>query len=161
MTGVYGTGKTTAIEEMAEILEAAGAPYAAIDLDWLAWANVEDGHGEAGERILLRNLAAVVATYREAGITRYLLAGAADTAADLDRLRDALDMPMSVVRLTAPIEVIERRLAAHPASGRAGDLEQARSDLDAGTGEALGDIVIDSDRPVREVAEMILAWLGW
>jgi adenylylsulfate kinase-like enzyme len=37
LTGVYGSGKSTVVEEMASLLEERGAPYAALDLDWLAW----------------------------------------------------------------------------------------------------------------------------
>jgi len=37
VTGVFGSGKTSVVEEMAEILEEHHVPYAAIDLDWLMW----------------------------------------------------------------------------------------------------------------------------
>jgi putative protein kinase ArgK-like GTPase of G3E family len=47
VTGVYGAGKTTLVEEMAHRLEVSGAPYAAIDLDWLSWFYT---HDEATER---------------------------------------------------------------------------------------------------------------
>ncbi len=76
-------------------------------------------------------------------------------------MRTALDMPMRVVRLTAPVEVIERRLGAHSTSGRHDDLEQARRDVESGAGADLGDLVVDGDRPIREVADEILGWLGW
>jgi hypothetical protein len=161
ITGLYGTGKTTLVEEMASILEDADVPYAAIDLDWLAWANVEDGHGPAGHRLMVANLAAVVGNQRAAGMTRFLLAGKLDSASDIEDIRMALDMPMRVVRLVASLEVIERRLAGHSTSGRHDDLEQARRGLASGIGAGLGDLVVDSDRPIRAVADEILGWLGW
>ena len=37
-TGVYGTGKTSVCEQLAELLQSAGVAYGAIDLDWLGWA---------------------------------------------------------------------------------------------------------------------------
>jgi adenylate kinase len=40
VTGVYGTGKTSVCEELAELLESAGAAYGAIDLDWLTWFGI-------------------------------------------------------------------------------------------------------------------------
>jgi hypothetical protein len=160
ITGVYGTGKTSAVEEMAAILEEADVPYAAIDLDWLAWANVDD-HGPASHRLMIANLAAVAGNQRAAGMTRFLLAGSFADPSQVDDLRAALDMPMRVVRLTAPVDVIERRLGVHSTSGRHDDLEQARRDLVSGTSEQLGDVVVDSDRPIREVADEILGWLGW
>lgn len=161
VTGVYGTGKTTAIEEMAAILEDAGVPFAAIDLDWLAWANVGEDHGEAGHRLMLANLAAVTANQRAAGVTHFLLAGSFEGSARLEDVGVALGAPVRVVRLIAPIEEIARRLEAHPTGARRNDLERARRDLASGVGADVGDLVVASDRPVREIADEILGWLGW
>jgi hypothetical protein len=160
VTGVYGSGKTTAIEEMAAILEDGGVPFAAIDLDWLAWANVDD-HGPASDRLLLANARAVVANDRAAGMTRFLFAGAFESPEEVADLAAAVGMPVRVVRLSAPEEVIADRLGTSPTAGRSEDLERARRDLAERRGEALGDLVVSSDRPVREVAEEILGWLGW
>ncbi len=33
ITGVYGSGKTSVVEEIADVLERRGVPYAALDLD--------------------------------------------------------------------------------------------------------------------------------
>ena len=132
VTGVYGTGKTAVVEEMAAILERADAPFAAIDLDWLAWANLDD-HGPESDRVLLANLTAVVATYREAGMSRFVLAGSVEGPMEAHRLARAIGMPMSVVRLTL--------------------VRDAGSDL--------GDLVVTSDRPIGQVADEILAWLSW
>ena len=160
VTGAYGTGKTTAVEEMAGLLETADVPYAAFDLDWLAWANVDD-HGPVSHRLMLANVRDVVRNAREAGMTRYLFAGAIDDPTRIADLNEAADMSIRVVRLTAPIEVIARRLAASPTAGRQEDLEIARAALVAGTDAGIGDLVVDADRPVREIATEILAWLGW
>ncbi len=67
ITGVYGSGKTTVVEDLATLLEEAGIAYAAIDLDWLSWydAGVD---GDDGWDMLLANLAAVVGNYRSAGV---------------------------------------------------------------------------------------------
>lgn len=160
VTGVYGAGKTAVVEEMAAILERADAPFAAIDLDWLAWANLDD-HGPASERVLLANLSAVVATFRGAGMTRFLLAGSVEGSAEVDRLAAAIGMPIATVRLTAPIEVIERRLSADPTTGRRDDLEHARLAMASRGGSDLGDLVVANDGPIGAVADEILAWLGW
>jgi len=37
VTGVFGVGKSSVIEEMAELLEQGGVPYRAIYVDWLWW----------------------------------------------------------------------------------------------------------------------------
>jgi adenylylsulfate kinase-like enzyme len=160
ITGVYGAGNTAVTEEMAALLEAAGVRYAAVDLDWLAWANLDD-HGPESDRVLLANLAAVVDTYRRAGITHFVLAGSVERQGEVDDLRRTIGMPMSVVRLTAPIEVIEQRLARDPTSGRRDDLDHARRALAVGAGATLADVVVSGDRPLGEVADAILSWLGW
>jgi hypothetical protein len=68
---------------------------------------------------------------------------------------------MLVVRLTAPLEEIERRLEADVTRARRDDLEEAAVWLAEGTGEGLEDVTIANDRPVREVATEILSLLGW
>jgi thymidylate kinase len=160
ITGPYGSGKTTAMEDMAAVLEGAGVPYAAVDLDWLAWANVDD-HGPASHRLLLRNLQAVVANDRDAGMTRFLFAGTVTTEDHVADLARAAGMSLRVVRLAAPIEVIVQRLQAGATDERLEDLEQARTDIREGRGAQLGDLVVNSDRPVRDVATEILDWLEW
>ena len=37
ITGVYGVGKSSIVEEMAEMLEREAVSYGAIDVDWLWW----------------------------------------------------------------------------------------------------------------------------
>jgi pantothenate kinase-related protein Tda10 len=66
IVGAYGTGKSALAAEMAELLEEGGRPYAAIDLDWLAWTNAA-ADAWAANRLFLRNLSAVVANDVAAG----------------------------------------------------------------------------------------------
>ena len=161
ITGVYGTGKSTVTEEIASLLEVRDVPYAAIDLDWLIWANVAGGHGPEALRVMLQNLAAVVANYRAAGITRYVAAGWVEGPAEVDGIREAIGMPLAVVRLVAPIDVIERRLTPSPTALRHEDLESARRELARPEPRVAGDLVVPSDRPITDVATEILSWLGW
>jgi hypothetical protein len=159
--GAYGTGKSSVAAEMAELLEARDVPYAAVDLDWLSWANLPDAHGEAGHRLMLANLAPMIANFRAAGMTRFVLAGLLSGADELERLRDTLGMRLRVVRLTLPIGEIERRLAPDPTSGRRDDLERAREQVADELGAGLEDLAIANDRPIGEVAAEMVHWLGW
>ena len=161
LIGVYGSGKSSVAEEIAEVLEAADVRYAAIDLDWLSWANIEDGHGEAGNRLMLANLAPMLVNFREAGMRRFVLAGSYATRAELESLRATLEMPLRVVRLTVPLSVVEERLSPNPTTGRQHDLEVARKQIAAREDHGLEDLVVDNDRPISEVAAEIVAWLGW
>lgn len=125
VTGAFATGKTSVIEEAADLLEGSSPPFAAIDLDWLAWSNVP-GSGHDEHALLARHLAAIATSYREAGVRRFLLAGTVADFANLEAVRDAVGVPLHVVRLIVPIDVIETRLASAPTAGRADDLERAR-----------------------------------
>jgi chloramphenicol 3-O-phosphotransferase len=161
LAGAYGTGKSSVAAEMAERLEAHDIPYAAIDLDWLIWANIPDSHGEAGHRLMLANLAPMIANYRAAGLSRFILAGFLSSADERDGLRATLGMPVRVVRLTLPIDAIERRLAPDPTSGRRSDLEHARQQVADDVGAGLEGLAVANDRPIGEVAAEIIRWLGW
>jgi adenylylsulfate kinase len=161
IAGAYGTGKSSVAAQMAELLEARDVPYAALDLDWLAWANLPDAHGEAGHRLMLANLAPMIANFRAAGMTRFVLAGLLSGADEREDLRDTLGMRLRVVRLTLSIDEIERRLAPDPTSGRRDDLERAREQVTEELGAGLEDLVVANDRPIGEVAAEIIRWLGW
>jgi hypothetical protein len=161
LSGGYGTGKSSVAAEMAGLLEAGDVPYAAVDLDWLAWANLPGAHGEAGHRLMLANLAPMIANFRAAGMTRFVLAGLLTSADERESLRDTLGMRLRVVRLTLPFEEIERRLAPDPTTGRRDDLEAAREQVTDELGAGLEDLAIANDRPIGEVAAEIIHWLGW
>jgi adenylylsulfate kinase-like enzyme len=161
ITGVYGTGKTSVVEEMADVLEGRGVRYAALDLDWLAWFNPGSPSHAAGFPVMLENVGAVIGNYLEAGVTHIAMAGSMSSADQVQALRDTLGMRLMVVRLTLPIEEIERRIGDSPTAGRQDDLEVARTWIAEGRGETIGDLVIENDRPLREVAQHVLDALGW
>lgn len=161
ITGVYGTGKTTVCEELAERLESAGVAYGAIDLDWLAWFDSPQLDATGARRTHLANVAAVTANYAEAGVRCLVLAGAVRSSGELDDLRAVVPFPVRVVRLTLPLAQIERRLSGAVTVGRARDVRNVARWLAHGTGADLGDLTVVNDRPVAEVAEEILRWLAW
>jgi hypothetical protein len=76
ITGVYGAGKSSVAEEIADALEARGARFGAVDLDWLMWFGVPRCGARNLRRVFLANLAAVVANYRDAGVIHFVFAGA-------------------------------------------------------------------------------------
>lgn len=161
LTGVYGVGKSSVVEELAELLEQRGIPYGAIDVDWLWWFAAPGIDDEAARRVLFANLDCVTRNFLDAGVTRLLLAWSIRDQSDLDALRAALPFPLRVVRLTASLEAIRERLAAAVSSGRKRDLRDAERWQREGTGSDLGEVEVANDRPVREVATEILDWLEW
>jgi len=157
--GVFGAGKSSAAEEIAHTLDRLDAPFALVDLDFLAWFGPEDE--AAHQRVLSQNLAAVVRNYRAAGVRLFVLAHAVADADELARLLTVLDMPVRVVRLVVPIYEIERRLASNVTSGRQDDLREASRWILASKGEGLEDLTVSNDRAVQTIASEILDWLGW
>ncbi len=162
IVGVYGSGKSSVCEEIAELLESAGMAYGAIDLDWLWWYDAPgrtEGH-DRGDPVGLANLSSVVGNYVSAGVEHFVLAGAVWSNAELAAIRAKLPFPLQVVQLTLPYEEIEARLSSAVTTGRANDLQEAKRQSEQVSLE-IGDVVIANDRPIREVADEILAWLGW
>lgn len=82
-------------------------------------------------------------------------------AETLEALRAAIGVPLTVVRLTAPLSVIEARLDISPNSARAEDLERTRDWLATGAGVGLEDIAIENVAPIRETALRVLELVGW
>lgn len=162
LTGPYGAGKSTLVAEIAGLLEGR-VPFAAIDLDWLAWYDdgVTPGHSPAAFDMLARNLGAVVANYREAAVGHFLLAGANPGCSEPpaahpgDGDADARGADQRARRGDrAPSE-------ADPTSGRADDLREARRWMASGELLPFEDDVVINMGPIRKVAELILArWLA-
>ena len=161
ITGVFGAGKSSVAAEIAGVLEELGGRYAALDLDWLAWADPGSDDEDAELRMMLANVASILDNYLAIGIRRFVLAGAILDRAELEGLRTTLAMPMTVVRLTVPVAEIEERLRADVTTQRMDDLREAAAWLERGHGEGVEDLTIANAGPIREVALAILTQLGW
>ncbi|MEO5884623.1 MAG: ATP-binding protein [Candidatus Limnocylindrales bacterium] len=170
LNGLYGVGKTTVLIELAGRLEAAGARYAALDLDWLAWAwpGEDEATSELNDHatvspLLREHLALVVGNLRRRGNDRFALAGSIASPEELALLRATLAMPVRVVRLTAPIEVVRARLGEARTSGRAADIDRTNAWAagPSGPDHVPADLVVVNERSPAEVADGVLAWTGW
>ena len=161
LTGVYGSGKSSVAEEIAYLLEQRGEPYALLDLDYLSWAGTGTDDRAAEFGLVLQNLAAVAANYRRAGIGLFVLAYFVRSPREVQRVRDALRVPLRVVRLIVPLPDIERRLASNVTSGRRDDLREAASSIAAAEGAGVEDVAIGNDRPISVVARDVMTFLGW
>lgn len=160
VTGVYGSGKSSVAEEIVDLLEHRGVSYALLDLDFLGWYHT--GDADEPDRMRLANVRAVVSNYLAGGVRSLVLAGTVRDQAELDTLRAELAMPVQVVRLTVPLDEIEKRLRSHPTTARVrDDLPEAAAQIAASACEGVEDLVVANDRPVRDVATEIVTWLGW
>ena len=161
LTGPFGVGKSAVAAEMADALEHAAVHFAMLDLDYLTWGYPGADDTGAEHRMLLRNLEPVLANYLEVGVDRVILARTMHAASELESLRVAVRMPLRVVRLSVPWAEIERRLGSDVTSGRADDLRRAAEQVKTSPTDDVEDLVVSNDRPIREVAGEILAWLRW
>jgi hypothetical protein len=148
-------------EEIAYLLEQRGEPYALLDLDYLSWAGTGTGDRAAEFGLMLQNLAAVAANYRTAGIRRFILAYFVRSLGEVAGVREALGLPLRVVRLEVPLPDIERRLTGDVTSGRRDDLREAAASIVAAEGVGVEDVAIGNDRPVGVVARDVMTFLGW
>jgi len=161
ITGVYGSGKSTVAVEIAYLLEQRHQPYALLDLDFLGWGVNYSDDDSAGPALMLRNLAAVVSNYREAGISVFVLAHFVRDQDALRGIREAVGVPLRVVRLAVPLPDIEKRLAADVTAERQENLREAGRQIAAGEGVGIEDVMVANDRPVAVVARQVMSWLGW
>ncbi len=161
LTGVYGSGKSSVAQEIAYLLEQRGEPFALLDLDYFSWAGTGTGDRAGEFRLMLQNMAAVAANYRRAGIRLFVLAYFVRSLSEVGGVREALGLPLRVVRLQVPLHDIERRLAVDVTSGRRDDLRAAAASIAAAEGAGVEDVVIGNDRPVGVVARDVLTFLGW
>ena len=135
--------------------------HAAIDLDGLGICQLPAG---LADDLMFRNLASVWANYRAAGVTRLLLAEAVASAADLDRIRDAVPNAEVVVgRLTTSLETAQHRVRLREPGmlqdkfvARVPELERILDDGD------LEDFSIENEHvSVTDVAREMLIRAGW
>ena len=161
LTGVYGSGKSSVAEEIAYLLEQRREAYALLDLDYLSWAGTGTSDRASEFGLMVQNLAAVAANYRQAGVRLFVLAYFVRSPGEVRQVREALGLPLRVARLTVRLADIEDRLASDVTSGRREDLQAAAASIAAGEGAGVEDVVISNDRPIGVVAREVMTFLGW
>jgi adenylylsulfate kinase len=164
LTGTVGSGKTAVAIEIGDLLEHAGRAYALVDLDWLGWVQPAPGSARTQRSVLAENLRLIWPTFQAAGVQWLVLARYVEDTAQLEEFRAALPgVDLTVVRLVAPGEVIERRLRSRDSGAQLAE-HLAETALFAARGEAnaLEDAVVSNgERPLAEVAAEVLAVAGW
>ena len=137
ISGSMGSGKTTVLGEISDLLKAGQVPHAAIDLDWLAEGWTTPG---AASDLMFQNLATFRAIERAIPGARIVIC----------RLRATISTMEQRVRMREP-GMLQERYAA-----RVTELEAI---LDK---TALEHFSVDNDnRPVTDVAREILGGAGW
>ena len=165
ITGPVGVGKTAVLSEVADLLEAAGVPFAAVDLDDLSWCYpTPPGDDRFRSGLTLRNLAAVWRNFRDAGAERLVLARVLESRDELDRHRDAVPgAEITVVRLTAVHATLQERVERREIGlGRAWHSRRAVELARLMDERRVEDVLVRTDgRTVNEIARDVLRRSGW
>lgn len=163
ISGAMGSGKTTVLSELSDLLEDAGVAHAAVDLDTLSLMHPR--RGEQGERLMYDNLAAMWPNFAALGAERLVVACALEDKADLKYYREAVPGAEPIVcLLVAPVETMQQRV-------RSRDIGMLQEQLMANSlrlAETLPkaraeDFTVENGdgRSITEVAREILARSGW
>jgi hypothetical protein len=164
ITGPVGVGKTAVAFETMELLEERDVPHAFFDVDGLTYFHPKPSD-RYGERFAIDALGMLVPRLREeAGIERLILARVLWERASLDRYRVAIpDAEITVVRLTAPLDVIDARIRhREPGSAVEWYLGRARELDTQWRAHPVEDLLVRTeDRAVRDIAQEIIGALGW
>jgi hypothetical protein len=164
VTGPVGVGKTSVAFEMLEVLREHDVPHAFFDVDGLTYFHPKPADDPFGERFALDALGTFFPKLTLQGVDRLILARVLWERASLARYEEATPgAQITVVRLLAPLPVIEERLRAREiGAGLEWHLARA-AELDAHWRAApVEDLAIETaDRSVRELAEEILRAVAW
>jgi adenylylsulfate kinase len=163
LNGTVGSGKTTVMYEIADVLTEKEIPHAALDLDVLRSQWPPSSPWNAN--LMFDCLAALSPIYAAHGATRLVLAHVLEERAELQRYAEAIPgAEIVVVRITAPEELRRRRLQHRMLPGESLDWHLARTvELEAILSAAKAEdlTVANDDRPVRDVAKEVLDRTGW
>ena len=163
ISGFMGTGKTTVLYEVSNLLEEADMAHAAIDLDCLS--SMHPARGQRTERLMFANLAAVWPVYSAAGAERLVVARVVDDRLDLQNYRDAVPGAEPVVcRLEASIETMHHRIRVRePGMMQAQIVARSAPLADLLRRTQAEDFTVDNEegRSVTDVAREVLTRAGW
>jgi len=162
ITGAMGAGKTSVVGEASDILTLHYIAHAAIDVDALGLAYLPTASGN--DDVMYGNLRSVCDNYASLGVTRFLLARALESRAELDLYRGiVLATDTMVCRLTADIETMERRVKERESGVSQREYVARVAKLNVVLDHArLEDFCISSEnRSITEVAHEMLVRAGW
>lgn len=155
ITGPVGSGKTSVMAALTELLEKHNKPSAGIDMDHLRWFFPKQPGDPFGGNVGRQNLGFIAANYRTLGIPVLAIADVIENEEGRQRMIETLpDFDLQVIRLRVPMELIERRLRERESHetiqwylNRAPELERI---MDA---QNVGDVIIEvGERIAAEVA---------
>ncbi len=163
ISGSMGSGKTTVLSEVSDLLVEADVAHAAIDLDWLSI--MHPPQGQHGKPLMLANLAAVWPVYAAAGAEGLVVARVVEERSDLQQYREAVPGAEPVVcRLEASIDTMQERLRCRePGMFQAQGVARSAALADILRRTRAEDFTVDNGAgcSITDVAREVLSRAGW
>jgi predicted kinase len=161
ITGTMGSGKSTVMAEVSDLLALRKLEHAAIDVDTLgvAWLS-----SSKNDDVMDANLECVCRNYASLGVRRFLVARALESPAELERCRRAtLAENVAVCRLTANLATLQQRVKQREPGVLQAEFVARVETLDASLNRAaLEDFTIaNEERSITDVAREMLLRAGW
>jgi predicted kinase len=162
VTGPIGVGKTTVLHEADSLLVEAGVRHATVELEEIArcWTEATE---TSRASFVYQNLATLWPNFAAVGATRLLVSALVERRSEAQRVSDAVPgAVVTIVRLHAPLDVLEQRIRAREPASADGELDGARWWTRHFEGQHPEDYLVESDqRPVRAIADELLRVAGW
>lgn len=162
VTGPVGVGRTAVLHEADALLIETGSRHATVELEEIArcWS---EGTESSRAPLVSKNLAALWSNFAAAGACRLLLAGLLEQRSDLRLVEEAVPgAAVTVVRLHAPLSLLEQRIRLREPGSPGGELDGARWWVEHLEEERIEDHLVETaDRPVGEIAREVLRLAGW
>jgi len=163
ISGSMGSGKTTVLSEVSDLLVQADVAHAAIDLDWLSI--MHPTQGRYGQSLVLSNLAAIWPIYAAAGAKRLVVARVVEDRSELTLYQDAIPGAGPIVcRLEVDIETMQERLRVRePGMFQATGVARSAELADILRLAQAEDFIVDnnSKHHVTDVAREVLSLSNW
>lgn len=162
VTGPIGVGKTAVLHEADALLIAAGGAHATVELEEVARCWTDETESSRSP-LVYGNLAALWSNFAAVGASRLLLAGLIEQRSQLRLISKAVPGPtVTVVRLHAPLPVLEKRIQLREPASPEGELDGARWWTRHLHQVRLEDHLVETDgRAVGEVARDVLRLARW
>lgn len=164
INGAIGSGKSTVLGEVSDLLIEVEAHHTALDFDCLSQTFPRQPDDKFMMKLAIENLVAVWSNARSAGSQRLVLASVIESADDLAAILGSIpNADPFVCRLSAPVGELTRRLDRREI-GTAHDWHVRRA-AELATLLAAGDVddlvVETTGRTVRDISMEILAAADW
>jgi nucleoside-triphosphatase THEP1 len=163
ITGPVGVGKTSTAVAVSWLLSQEGVLHACVDLPQISKAFPERDDDPWNERLAHRNLASLWQNFRAIGVGRLIVTRVLETRPLIRRIEDAVPgAEVVVVRLRAPLEVVQARIRARDRDHPEWSLASSEYLVPAMDAQPVEDYLIDnSSSSIDETAREVLSVVGW